>query len=132
MANEGAVRIEGLQATRTSLRKLERLEDRREITQGLKQGAELVPPAARPLLRSRTGRMAGMYRAGASGNTAFVRNRHPGAGVQEFGGVIRPKGTPIRIRPQKAVTRALDAKGDAIVEKVSEAIDVVFVRAGFR
>jgi hypothetical protein len=127
-----AIRVEGLQSTRTSLRKLERLGERKEITQGLKRGAELVPPVARPFLRSRTGKMAGMYRAGASGNTAFVRNRHPGAGVQEHGGKIRPKGTTVTIRPQRAVTRALDAKSDDIAEKVGDALDAVFRAAGWR
>lgn len=127
-----AIRVEGLQETRTSLRKLERLGERKEITRGLKQGAELVPPAARPLLNRRSGKMAGMYRAGASGNTAFVRNRHPGAGVQEFGGRISPKGTPFTLRPQHAVTRALDMKAEAITGKVADALDNVFRAAGWR
>lgn len=127
-----AVRVEGFDAARKALKAMERVDERKEMTGALKEGAELVPPVARPLLRSRTGKMAASYRAGTAGNTAFIRSRHPGAGVQEHGGVIRPKGTPITIRPQKAVTRALASKEDAIVEKVRRALDVIAVRGGWR
>lgn len=126
------IRVEGLAEVRKTFRRSGHAEQSREVTRGLREGAELVPPVARPLLRSRTGRMASMYRVGTAGNTAFIRNRHPGAGVQEFGGVIRPKGTPITIRPQKAVTRAMEQKSEAIAEKVGDALDDFFQRAGWR
>lgn len=126
------IRVEGLADLRKTFRKSGNAEQSKEITRGLKAGAEIVPPAARPLLRSRTGRMASMYRVGTAGNSAFIRNKHPGAGVQEFGGVIRPKGTPITIRPQEAITRALEANAETIAEKVGEGLDDFFRNAGWR
>lgn len=117
---------------RTSLRKLENMDTRREVTRALKEGASVVATTARPLAPRRSGELAASYRAGAAGNSAFVRSRLPYAGVQEFGGVIRPKGTPITIRPQQAVTRALSSKEDSIVEKVADALDDVFRAAGWR
>lgn len=88
--------------------------------------------ASGPLAKRKTGTLAGSFKAGAAGNSAFVRSRVPYAGVQEFGGVIRPKGTPITIRPQPAVTRALASKEEAIVDKVADAIDSVALRHGWR
>lgn len=126
-----AVRVEGLADLRRDLRKLEHLEERREVTRALKGGAKVTATAARPFVRSRSGKLAGSYRAGAAGNTAFVRSRLPYAAIQEFGGTIRPKGAPITIRPQKAVTRALASKEDTIVQKVSDALDQVFRAAGW-
>lgn len=126
-----AVRIEGLADIQRDLRRAAP-EVKREVTRSLKEGARVVATAAGPFTARKTGEMARGWRAGASGNAAFVRNRHPGAGVQEFGGVIRPKGAPITIRPQPAVTRALSLKEDSIVERVGDALDGVFARAGWR
>jgi hypothetical protein len=127
-----AVRVEGLADVRTSLRKLERTGERREVTRALKEGATVVATTARPFAAKRTGRLAASYRAGAAGNAAFVRSRVPYAAVQEFGGVIRPKGAPVRIHPHRAVTRALESKEEAIVAKVDAALDAVFRAAGWR
>jgi len=125
------VRIDGLADLRRDLRAMQP-EARKEVTRALKQGAQVVAVAAVPFTARKTGAMAKGWRAGAAGNSAFVRNRHPGAGVQEHGGVIRPKGVPITIKPHPAATRALDLRADSIVEKVGDALDDVFVRAGFR
>lgn len=127
-----AIRVEGLADVRSSLRKLDNMDTRREVTRALKAGATIVATTARPNAPRRSGRLAASYRAGAAGNTAFVRSRLPYAGVQEFGGVIRPKGAPITIRPRGAVTRVLVSKEDAIVERVSDALDDVFRSAGWR
>lgn len=135
-----AVRVEGLASLRTSLRKLEHIEERREVTGALREGAVVVAAAARPLVQNRVeattsyrpGALAASYRPGASGNKAFVRSRLPYAGVQEFGGVIRPKGTPITIKAQEPLTRALEMRADSIVDKVSDALDAVFRAAGWR
>ena len=127
-----AVRVEGLADLRRDLRKLDHLDERREVTRALKEGATAVAGTARVNAPRRTGALAASYRAGASGNTAFVRSRLPYAGVQEFGGVIRPKGTPVEIRPQKAVTRALESKEDVILQRVGDALDAVFRATGWR
>lgn len=127
-----AVRVEGLQDVRSSLRKLERLEERKEVTRALKEGARVVSVAAVPLAARRTGALARSFRPGAAGNSAFVRSRLPYAGVQEFGGVIRPKGVPVTIKAQPALTRALEVNEERIVRKVEDALDAVFAAAGWR
>lgn len=126
-----AVRIEGLADLRRDLRRAEP-RVRREVTQALKEGAVVVAAAASPLAPRKSGTLAASYRAGAAGNSAYVRSRVPYAGVQEFGGVIRPKGSPVRIRPQPAVTRALSLKEDSVVDAVGDALDGVFARTGWR
>lgn len=126
-----AVHIDGLADLRRDLRKMQP-EARKEVTRALRAGAVVVAAAARPLAARRTGRLASGFRPGASGNTAFVRNPVPYAAVHEFGGTISPRGAPITIRPQPAVTRALDLSADAVVEKVGDGLDSVVSRHGWR
>jgi hypothetical protein len=128
---DDAVRIEGLADLRRDLRQ-SAPEVRRDVTRALKQGAIVVAATAAPLTARRTGKLAGAWRPGAAGNTAFVRNRVPYAGVQEFGGTIRPKGTPFTIKPHPAGTRALQLREEAIVDAVGDAVMGVFERHGFR
>ena len=104
----------------------------REVTRALKPAAELVRKTAVPFTARSTGRLAASWRAGASGNKAYVRNRLPYAGVQEFGGTIRPKGAPVAIRAHPAATRALERKQDEIVDLVADAIDSVAARHGWK
>jgi phage gpG-like protein len=126
-----AVRIEGYAELRRDLRALPR-EAGREFQKGFKAGAEVVATAARPLAVRRTGRLAESFRAGTSGNSAFVRSRLPYAGVQEFGGVIRPKGAAIAIAANPAVTRALDENADKIADTLGDGFDAAARRLGFR
>jgi hypothetical protein len=125
-----AVRIEGLAALRKDLRAMQP-DARREVTKALKEGAVLVQRAAGPFTARKTGTLAGAWRAGASGNTAFVRNRVPYAGVLEFGGTIRPKGAPVVIKAHPAGTRALAAREDQIVDRIGDAIEQVAARHGW-
>ncbi len=126
-----AVRIEGLAELRRDLRRMQP-DARKEVTRALREGAVVVAAASGPLAKRRTGRLAQSFRPGASGNSAFVRSRLPYAAVQEFGGTIAPRGTPITIRPQPAVTRALELTEERIVDKVGDAIDEVARRNGWR
>jgi phage gpG-like protein len=127
-----AVRVEGLAEVRKGLRKLERSGEAREVTKALKQGATLVATAARPFSARSSGKLAAGWRAGSSGNKAFVRNRVPYAGVHEFGGTIKPKGTEIKIKATPSATRALEDKEDRIVALVSDALDELARRYGWR
>lgn len=126
-----AVRVEGLAQLRRDLRAMP-ADQRREVTKALKRGAEEVAETARPLAAFRTGRLAGSYRASAAGNTAVVRSRLPYAAVQEFGGTIKPRGTPITIQPRAAVTTALERNEDKVVDLIAAALDAVATRFGWR
>lgn len=125
-----AVRVEGLRDLQRDL-KVMQPQARREITKALKEGAGLVQRAAGPLTARRTGKLAGSWRASATQMSASVRNRELYAGVQEFGGVIRPKGAPVTIKAKPAGTRALEANEDRIVERVGDAIEDVARRLGW-
>lgn len=127
-----AVRVEGLADVRRSLSKLERSDESREVTRALKQGAVLVAQSARPYAARKSGKLAGSFRAGSSGNTAFVKSRVPYAGVHEFGGTIKPRGTEIKIRATPAATRALESKEDRIVRLVEDALDDLARKYGWR
>ena len=129
MAN--TVQIEGLKELRRDLRRMELKAEGRGLTKALKVGAEKVAEGARPLAPRRTGKLSASYRAGAAGTTAFVRSRLPYAGVQEFGGTIRPKGGAVKIMGRTAVTRSLRSKEDVIVDLVSDAIDQLALKHGW-
>lgn len=126
------VQFDGLKELRRDLRAMSAKLEGRELTIALRAGAQEVATAASPLAPRRSGRLAASYRAGAAGSNAYVRSRLPYAAVQEFGGVIRPKGAPITIRPQAAVTRALEAKTEAVVDRVANAVDLLALRHGWR
>lgn len=128
-----AVRIEGLADLRRDLRAMGAKAEGRGLTRALRSGAEEVAAASPVRLNQRTGHSAlrAGYKAGAAGSRAYVRNRHPGAGPTEFGGVISPRGTPIRLKAQMPVSRALDAKTDSIVERVADAIDDLATQHGW-
>lgn len=125
-----AVHIEGFAALRRDMRAMPPAI-RREMPRALKTGAELVRKTAVPLTARQSGRLAAGWRAGAVGNTAYVRNRVPYAGVQEFGGIIRPKGSPVVIRAHPAATRALEQQEDRIVDLIGDAIEALAARHGW-
>ena len=127
-----AVRVEGLAELRRDLRAMGLKAEGRGLTRALREGAEEVRKAAGPLAPRRSGALAESYRAGAAGKSAYVRSRLPYAAVQEFGGVIRPKGTPITIRSRAAVTRALANKEEVVVECLADAIDRLARQHGWR
>jgi hypothetical protein len=52
--------------------------------------------------------------------------------VHEFGGTIRPKGTPIAIKAQPAASRALELNADRIVDSIGDGLDEVAARHGWR
>lgn len=126
-----AVRIEGLRDLQRDLKHLEPAA-RREVTRSLKQGAEVVARAAGPLTASRTGTLAGGFRASASMMRATVRSPVPYAGVQEVGGVIRPKGSPVRIKAHPAATLALERNEERIVDALGDAVMDAAARLGWR
>lgn len=118
-----AIRVEGLADLRRDLRAMGAKAEGRGLTRALRAGAQEVAVAASPLAPRRSGDLAKSYRAGAAGTRAYVRSRLPYAAVQEFGGTIAPRGTPITIQPRTAVTRALRAKEDAVVDRLADALD---------
>lgn len=127
---DAAVRIEGLARLRRDLRAMQPAA-LREVREVLKAGAATVAERARPNAPRRTGNLADSYRAGTAGNTAFLRSRLPQAGVHEYGGVIAPRGVPLRIKQSRPIGRGLDATQDRLVEQIAEGFEAVARRNGW-
>lgn len=60
---------------------------------------------------------------GAGTGTAAIVSAHPAAGVTEFGGTIRPKGVPIRIREARMAGKAGQAEAANFERDVERRID---------
>lgn len=62
------------------------------------------------------------------GLRAVIQSRHPGAAPQEYGYLIAPKGTAIKLKAKRAVRGAVDEKKG----EVERALHVGFHRLGAR
>lgn len=80
-----------------------------------KDGSVISVPHLRDSFDTRT--------AGAT--TAVITSDHPAAGVVEFGGTIRPKGTPIRIREYRMAGKAVDAQAAQFERDLTARIDAL-------
>jgi len=123
----GAIRVEGLQKFRRSLRATDR--DAAKAVQAVtKRAAGLVADEARSLAPRRSGRLAASIRATTAGAKGVVRSPLPYAKVHEYGGTIRPKGTPIMIKRSLYVHRAMDRKADDVLNELARGFERVVQR----
>jgi phage gpG-like protein len=127
---DAAVRVDGLAQLRRDLRKMQP-DTLKEVRGVLKHSAEIVAATARARAPRRTGRLAASIRATTAGNRAVVRSPLPYAAVHEFGGTIRPRGAPIRIRRSEMVTGALERNRDRIANALLDGLDDVARRHGW-
>lgn len=82
------VQVIGLKELRRDLRRSERLEDLKELRDGLKRAADVVAQEAKSRVPSRSGAARGSIRATAGGNRAYVvggKARVPYYGWLDFG-----------------------------------------------
>jgi phage gpG-like protein len=124
---EITVHVDGIREMQRELRRVDP-EIARELRPALKTAADVALPAARALAPRRTGRLAASLRASVSGSTARIRSPLPYAGVQHWGGTIRPRGTPILIRRTEFISRAVARNEERIVDELGDAIDTVLRR----
>lgn len=117
-----AVKVEGLAELRRDLRRLEPAA-LKEIQGTLKGAVNVVAREAALLAPRRTGEYAASFRPYTRGNRAGVRSTWPGAGVHEYGGTIRPRGTPILIRRSAPITRAAERQMDTVVQELGDGIE---------
>jgi hypothetical protein len=132
MASRGeyAVKVNGLAELRRDLRRLEPTTAK-EIQRVLKEGAEIVAREAALLAPRRTGALAESYKAYTRGARAGVRSSLPYAAVHEYGGTIRPRGTPILIQRSEPITRAVERQANAIVDELAAGIEAATSRDGW-
>jgi len=127
----GAIRVEGLREMRTAFRQVDRgmLKEVQAVT---RLAAKVVASEASRRAPRLSGALAGSIKGTTSGDRGIVRSKLPYAGVQEFGGTIAPRGTPIHIRPRNFVGGAIDAKAEQIEREMLAGYDLVVRRAGWR
>lgn len=131
MAREfAAVQAKGLAELRRDLRRLNP-EALKEIREALKDAAGLAARTASGLAPVRSGALSRSYQPFTRGNIAGVRSNLPYAGVVEFGGTIRPRGTPITIRRYEPIQRAVEQQRDQIVESLGDGIEDAARRTGW-
>jgi phage gpG-like protein len=125
-----AIRVDGLKDLQRDLKQLQPAA-RKDITKALREGAKLIHRTGRPYVAQKSGRLARGWRPGATQMQGFVRNREPYAGIQEYGGTIRPKGAAVEIRAKPSMTRALEQRQEALVDSVGDAVEDAARRYGW-
>jgi phage gpG-like protein len=122
VAQDSAVRIEGLREFRRDLRALER-DAPKALNVAFKEAAQPMVSRAQQLTPRRTGRLASSIRATTRGDRLFIGSRLPYASLLHWGGVIRPKGAPITFRRTEFITRAVADKQDELIDRLGDAIE---------
>lgn len=124
------VQVNGLREFRRDLRRMRPQVDK-ELLAAIKAGSEKVAITAGAMAPRRSGALAHSIRAYVSGPVASVGSPLPYAGVVHFGGVIRPRGTPILFRRNEFITQAIRDHADEIVEDIGDAVEDAARRAGW-
>lgn len=128
------VQVRGLGQLRRALRQVDKGFDR-EIGTRLRGVASKAAADAKSNLRSRSkrprGRIEPTIRAFSRQKSAGIQSTHPGAGVQEWGGTITPRGVPIVIEPKQYMSDAAKARHAEAEREVGELIDDLGGAAGF-
>jgi hypothetical protein len=138
------IRVEGLGDLRRALARLDHMEERGELRDGLKAAAEIVARDARSRVPSRSGKAAGAIRAVSGGNRAFVvggKKAVPYYGGLDFGSRTPRVGNSRSVGPWSGsgqgprdgrfIYPALEAKGEQVADAVREAVSRAIRRAGF-
>jgi phage gpG-like protein len=128
---EPEVDIRGLRELRRGLRRMDN-EVAKELTRELRQAVVKVAQRAAQFAPRDSGRLAASYRPFVRSKAAGVRSALPYAAVQEYGGVIRPRGTDIRIARNLPVTRAAEAEADRLVDDFGDAVERAADQVGWR
>lgn len=93
--------------------------------------AQIVATDARTLAPRKTGALQDSIRATTSGNKGIVRSPLPYASVHEYGGVIRPKGSPLNIRRSEFIGRAMERNQEKVMRSLETGFAAVARRHGW-
>jgi phage gpG-like protein len=130
MAKDFDVHVDGLREFRRDLKRTD-AEVAKGLQKELKGAVAKVSIEAAATAPRKSGALSRSYRPFTRGNIAGVRSTLPYAGVIEYGGTIRPKGTDITIRKYEPVTRAVERRREQIVNDIGDAIESAAIRAGW-
>lgn len=139
-----ALKVEGLAELRRALGKIEPVEAKTELRDGLKRAADLVARDAQGRVPSRTGRARASLRAVSGGNRAYVvggKASVPYYGWLDFGGRRPITGNPRSVGPWagsgrgpiggRAIYPAFEARQDEVVSLVEDALAKALTDLGF-
>lgn len=131
-----SVRVIGLKQLRRDLKRAERVDEMKQLRDGLKAAADVVAQEAKSRIPSRTGAARGSVRATAGGNRAFVvggKARVPYYGWLDFGSRSPRAGNPRSMGPWaksgtgpskgRFIYPAIDAKERQVAELVESALN---------
>lgn len=127
------VHVSGLRDLRSALKAIDpKLQ--REVNRALRDAVQPMAGEAKREAPKLRGALARSVRAGATAKGAFIGARAPHAGVHEFGGTIRfiTRRAQIRIDAQPYLRPAVVRGADDAIDRISDAIDELTARHGFR
>jgi|GEM_PF-2276755 len=129
-----SLKVEGLAKLRRDLRAIDK-DLGKSLTDHLRDLAREVRDDARSNLRERSkdpqNRIEKTIKHSVKAKGASVFSDHPGAAVQNYGGTIAPKGTPIEIKGKSYMDDAVHNRADHVKEQVEGLLDGIADRNGF-
>jgi HK97 gp10 family phage protein len=128
--DELSVKIEGLAKFGRDLRAIDK-DLGKAFTDHLRDLAKEVRDDARSRAPVKTGALQRSIKHSVRARGASVFSNSPYANVQEWGGTIRPRGTPIEIRGRHFIYSAVDDHADHVAKEVERSLDAIADRHGF-
>jgi hypothetical protein len=141
---DAEIRVEGLADLRRALTRLQQLDVRGDLRDGLKKAADIVAQEVKARIPSRTGKAKGAVRAVSGGNKAYVvggKKAVPYYGWLDFGGRTPQVGNPRSVGPWSGsgggppkgrfIYPAIDAKERQVVDAVADSVSEAVLKAGF-
>lgn len=132
-----AIEVEGLRELVRDLRRIDKDLGRAATTHLRKiaretrdEAARRAPVGKRP--KPARERLSRSYRYSVTQRGASIYTIAPHGAVHEFGGVIKPRGTPITIRKAAPIYGAIAARRTAMEEELGELLDGIAGFHGFR
>lgn len=122
------IAVTGLKELRRDLKSLEDATPK-EVSQVLKEGADIVAKDAAVRAPRRSGKLAGSIKPGTSGANAFVKSDLPYAAVHQWGGRVG-RNKSVKIEGKHYLTEAAEAKEDEVAQKVEDGLHALIRRHG--
>jgi hypothetical protein len=136
MARRGDVgaKIDGLGKFRRDLRAIDS-DLEKELKDNLRKRVMEARDKARSNLRSRSkdpqNRIEKTIKGSLTMRGGSLYSDHPGSAVNEHGGTISPRGTPIEIRGKSYMYDAAEEGAKAVVEELDRSFDQIAGHHGF-
>jgi len=124
------VRAPGLSKLRRDLGKIDK-DLRLAANRHIREVANEVRDEARSRAPKKTGRLQKSIKASVRAAGASIYSDLVYAPVHEWGGTIRPRGTPIEIEGKHFMRSAVDDKTERIEEHLGDLLDGIADRHGF-